>query len=531
MMMANDPDLDAVLKEIAERQREAERMNYRRGPTPLADAAAAAVGRVMEQSKSGIDFAPINQIHRGHDGFISFASIDEWGEFTEPFAVSAKQLQRYRYLPQLAPMLAVDSFYTICGQQFPAYKEGRIQRSQFAVTPRGGKLPMGRHSKANTQYLTACWTDIDCYKLDMEPGTVIGQVINAEKDGRIPRVSIVVESGGGIWLLWLVRDDRNPGKPPRAYKSLVNLWAVIQRTIHQRFGKYGADPQSATDCSRYTRTPGSINSKWKTEVEYWVHFDQAGKVWTYTLPELAKWFNVPPPKLPPEKPRLTKSVDGKDPAKQAAGAKGYIRRWEQDLDDLYLLWNRRGRFGPGHRNYAVLILTKCLKGVRRYTVAETWEIAGQLFDSFDQPANQKYTRKQFSATVASVLNGPLGRERSPRRADIAESLDVTPEEAAVLSYWPAASRFGHDHPPEDAKLTKSEARAVRQEAERKIVAELGGAVPTIPEMIRRLQADYGLEVSSTETIHRDYKKLGLDKQNPRSHKRKPDKPIDNLRLF
>ncbi len=522
----DDAELDAVAADIQRQQR------YRRGATPAGDLVAAVAESVLSRvNKPSPDFGPINEIHRGHDGYVSFAVLDDWGEWTEPFSVPAKQLQRYRYLPQLAPMLAVDSFYTISGQQFPAYKDGRVQRSQVAIGPRGGKLPMGRHSKANTQYLTACWTDIDCYKLSMEPGTVIGEVINAEKAGRIPKVSIVVNSGGGVWLLWLVCDDTNRDKPPRAYKSLVNLWAVIQRTIHQRFGKYGADPQSATDVSRYTRIPGSINSKWQTEVEYWVHFNQAGKAYTYTLPELAEWFNVPPPKLPPDKPRLPKLDADKNPVHQANGQKGYVTRWQQDLDDFYVLWNRRGTFGPGHRNYAVLILTKCLKGVRRYTVAETWEIAGQLFDSFDQPRHQKYTRKQFSATVASVLNGPLGRERSPKRPDIADNLDINPDEAAILKYWPAASRFGHDHPPEDAKLTKTQARAVRREAEQKIVASLDGVVPTIHEMIRRLQADYGLEVSSTDTISNDYKKLGLDKQNPRSHKPKKPAPIDAGRLF
>lgn len=465
------------------------------------------------------DFGPLQKLHRDHDGNVSIAALDDWGVWSEPFSIPAKRLGQ-RWFPELDPWLIADSFATVNGQQWGTKEPSRIKG-----------LRRGRRSNENTKYLTSCWADIDCYKLDMEIGTVIGEVINAEKAERIPRVSMIMNSGGGLWLFWFIHDRLHTDKPLRAYPpSIVNMWAATQRTIFEKFAPYGADPRSLDLC-HVARIPGSINTKWNERVEYWMHLDHTGTPYSYSLPELVECFDVFTRSIPKPKKRKAKlpKPDGeKDPVKQAAGRKGQRRRWEIDLENMYVLWNMRGTFAPGTRNDAVRFLVRFMYGTKDFSTEEIWSKANELYYTFDQPSRNNYSRKQFSSTVKSVLNPSRGTKDQQqklylKRQPIADCLDVTPEESRVLNKWPPATRFksSTDQTPKPV-LTRTQETRRRRLAIRQIVDGLDGAVPTIHALLDLLQKNHGIEPVSTATIRMDLIKSHI--RTGREHRRKTPKP-------
>ncbi len=467
--------------------------------------------------RRGHDLAPLAEIHRDHDGYVSLAAADSFGNWTELVSLPARELKQ-RYLPTLAPVLDGDSFASVHGMRY----RGR-QRSQIRG-PTGQLLWQAQRSRSNAQYLTACYTDLDCHRLNADPGTVIGEIINLEQAESIPRVSVTVLSGRGVWLLWLLHDRRDTSGPPRAYpERLVRLWCAVQHTIAERFGSYGSDPKCRTNLAQLIRTPGSRNSKAAEAVEYWVHKGPSGRTYSYTLPALAEAFGVPRIRetaTPPARLESRQQAQGdgrKNPAKQAAGRAGHRRRWQLEIADLYRLVALRGTIGPGSRNFATMLLALALKGSGS-GYGEALAAVEQLRLNFDQPPREQYTAAEAAAVVRSVFRrkGSAGRMRSPSRQTIADSLDVTPNESAVLAHWPPASRFGSP-PAADATLTRSEARQLRRSALAAEIAERDQPVPTLAELVTALAAR-GIE-AAPNTVRNDLAALGI--ANPR---RRPSKP-------
>ena len=105
----------------------------------------------------------------------------------------------------------------------------------------------------------------------------------------------------------------------------------------------------AHDAARVLRTPGSINSKSKRRVHYWIRADAKGKGFMYTLPELAKSLGIASPgaSLPgsmealAEKPQYRKvKRPGTAPARKA----GKLKLNAQRASDLLTIQAWRGGF-------------------------------------------------------------------------------------------------------------------------------------------------------------------------------------------
>lgn len=119
--------------------------------------------------------------------------------------------------------------------------------------------------------LNAVWIDMDFYNTPFEKGQVI---LNLEENfykKLIPEPSYCIESGRGIYLIWIIE--------PVPYKALP-LWRAIEENFYQKLKQLGAD-KKCLDCTRVLRVPGSINSKSKTKVKI---LFETGLV--YTLKEI-----------------------------------------------------------------------------------------------------------------------------------------------------------------------------------------------------------------------------------------------------
>jgi hypothetical protein len=103
---------------------------------------------------------------------------------------------------------------------------------------------------------------------------------------------MLVKSGNGLWLLWLVCDPNAPDKPSGAFTDRLDLYSRIQQSIIERLLPLGADP-AARDATRRIRVPGSLHSESESTVEWWIQ-GRADSGYIYTLQELALLLKATP---------------------------------------------------------------------------------------------------------------------------------------------------------------------------------------------------------------------------------------------
>ena len=107
----------------------------------------------------------------------------------------------------------------------------------------------------NLWHLPLCFVDLDTYstaygKLHEEPLSLA--VRQRLTDEGIPPASLVVHSGRGLYLKWLLKSPLPQAALPR--------WNAVQREIVSRLADFGSDPK-ARDASRVLRLVTTCNTK------------------------------------------------------------------------------------------------------------------------------------------------------------------------------------------------------------------------------------------------------------------------------
>jgi len=435
------------------------------------------------------DLKPVLLLHRNHDGYVSFHRKSDAGEFEDLFSVPARSLDGV--FPQLSPLLERDSYFSIHGFYRAGYGIARN-------SPNGLKLNRANRKTESLRWLTACFADLDCHQLGIDVGTAIGRIITAQDNGIIPPASLLTRSGRGVWLFWFLTDET--AGLVRAWDDKVRLWCNVQREIGSRLADLGADA-NARDASRITRIAGSINSKVETRVSYWIQANQAGRKYTYTLPELSQFFSI---KIPPRHPR----IEQKRSELSERGQRGQRGRWLKARRQFEQLWELRGTFREGTRNNAVFIYASILRSQR---IAENVvnQETERLASCFDQ-GEQKFTPDDLRSALVRATGFRFGGIRNQTIADL---LQITPQEAAVLETWPAAQGLLPRQTICEPKLTRREAAAERQRIIRNRVEEIG-YVPTGDALVEYLD-ELGISAAK-KTVLDDLEKAGL--KNPRGRK-------------
>ena len=161
--------------------------------------------------------------HHDSDGFITIAKKDrETGAFRQYHYRSPEQLAE-----NLSDWIGDDVFFS----QNTFYKP--VRRIE------------------NIRQLRSLYVDLDFYLFNYDPSWVIGKLEHEFFGKTIPDPNIIIFSGQGIVLIWMIE--------PVPYKALP-LWQAVQRYMLKELESLGGDPK-AVDAARIFRIAGSRNTK------------------------------------------------------------------------------------------------------------------------------------------------------------------------------------------------------------------------------------------------------------------------------
>ena len=407
-----DCDMGRECRRVYKQQTEAPVSESPKSPVPhspalILDGTLIADGVIQtpnEPEQNSPQLPPILELHRHKDGYISFALKDD-DDFRPKYAVLASELEKY--FPEFRDQLIKDSHVSINAGY-------RIARR----LDRTGAVGVPAHRTDNLKYLCACYSDLDFYKRGLTFGAAFGTVIDYQDQKKIPPASIIVRSGRGLWLMWLLRDPKKPECPQAAFPEKIDLYLRVERAIAQWMGELAADA-AATCAARYVRIPGSFHTGGEEFVRWWPQLKVNGERYTYTLDQLAGHFGLPATLPRPLRKAFTECAR---PNKRASGHRmlAFYR-----LRELRLLESQRGGFHQGCRSRAAFIYAKILRssGFSRVDVLQHVTIMG------------KNCRPPLPAcNCLTTVKSAFSRSRHTGIKDqtIADWLDISPEECEIL---------------------------------------------------------------------------------------------------
>jgi len=442
-----------------------------------------------------------------------------------------------RWFPALVAELEADSYFSINSFIVPK-RRGKGRECGHPDFPNAA-APMSR--KKYAQHINACYVDLDTYKINgLDQEAAFAQVLRLSRDGKIPHPSLLLDSGRGLWCLWLLRDNRKPKQSPPAFATLQAKAQHINNALNLRMRATGSDRQ-ATDISRFIRVPGSRNTKTenKRRVGYWIHRDENEQIFTYTLDELSLALGISKAESSP----AVKLLREADPNRVELGQRGALGRWLKEFQRFNILRElRKARGGPvftkGQRSRALRYAAGILVAVQTRAAAVlkrggTLSEEAQLIAAMSKREVRAYLEEVRSdcelladdLITSGHVQSALAHARSEggfghgpnnmTHQTIADWFQITPEEAAQL---PATTngafpcRSGADPiAPLVRALPRLERTHTRRELLRKLI-EQKGTIPSLREIRAALQP-FGAEAAPC-TIQTDLEALGL--VNPRS---------------
>jgi len=291
----------------------------------------------------------IKVIHRWDDCIIGFTRKTKTG-FMNIGSIAVNELKNY--FPQFRPWLLIDSYFTVNSP----FMEGPYKLKKTG-------LPAVFRREKQLKYLNALYVDLDVGRDSKNPIKNQSWRLAAYKagvlmdSGEVPQASIMVRSGRGLYLLWLLHQKLDDTQPEKAFPNRVELYKKINKEINNRFQQLAADPV-AVDASRVLRTPGSIHGKTYNEVKYIIQLDENGEGFSYSLDEMADLFSIKTngDELSQEK-RLYLDYGRKTKRKGSCPNRknGLIQLCRMRIEDLLSIEQHRGGIGQGFR-YRVLSL-------------------------------------------------------------------------------------------------------------------------------------------------------------------------------
>jgi len=319
--------------------------------------------------------------------------------------------------------------------------------------------------------LAALVVDLDVGRDPSQPtaGQALGAVIDRSRAGVLPTPSLAGYSGRGVYLWWLLTDDR--GRPPLNTRDNNDRRKLITTELVRRTSDLEPDIGASKDAGRWFKRPGTTDYNTGNEVVYMTFgLGHPESVPRYMLPDLvaALGLHYAPAELPGRRPaarlappaRKGKGSNRPKPPKSGDPSAPHYRR----AAEIGLLAQERGGIREGMRARALQHYYQS----RRMYLLKQYNLAGEP----DAPSrsvgeaqratydfNAAYCRPPMSAEeVEKAFCSLSGDGYHPRSTTVAEHLQITREEierldlVAIVTAEVRAER-------ENAKAAKAEARA------------------------------------------------------------------------
>lgn len=308
----------------------------------------------------------------------------------------------------------------------------------------------------------------------------------------LPIPNFMVDSGRGMWALWLLTDYKSVGRPVSAWPEKQAQVERLNRAIVRMFDELGADSQ-AVDSARVMRCPNSTNTAAKParRVRFYLIHERR-----YTWPELAGPFGVKAQKTSVRPTRETKN-----PKRVAAGR----LRWVRPLQGFLDLWDLRGTFTKGTRNCAVWCYAVLLRKTRhpeREIVARCQKLANACSPALSQADVMKAVRS--SANVKYRISNSV----------IAKKLRITIRELAALPNWFRPAKQRQDKRERQRQKVKLRRAHLLLE-----VQKHAPLLPSVRFLAHRMESAHGIRVSHG-TIANDLKVLRVQSQEHERRKKR-----------
>ena len=385
-----------------------------------------------------LDVDSILTLHRDGSQYVCFVrkpdpehpKLDKHGKPVSFENIGSIRIDDLRaMLPAFAEWIAQDGYFSVC--------------SYYRAAPYRNKttgLPDVWRKEKHLSKLTACYADVDCGRPESDqPGAALEwrqaqyEVGVLADKGVIPQPSIMARSGRGVYVLWLLRDEKDPTKPPHAWPEKVQLYKLCNRALDARLLAHALPADTrAIDAARVLRMPGSIHRKTGRRVEYVIQLDKAGRGFVYTLPELAGFLEIPAPiaELPPATRTLARPAAYrrvKKPGSAPLRSHGSRKMQALRAQDLLTISAWRGGFkkrgesyedgatSPGRR-FILTLYAGFLRGARetRETVeAALIELAASMIPAYpsdapgDDPPIERIVQDVFESKPRSWRNEKL----------------------------------------------------------------------------------------------------------------------------
>ena len=199
----------------------------------------------------------------------------------------------------------------------------------------------GWRNVAMVRELNAVFVDVDLGRRATKKD--IRQAAELLQTEKLPFPSMVVETGRGIHLYWLIE---------RAKKDRLALWQTVENKLVATLKPMGADP-AAKDAARMLRLVGTVNSKTGQFVTGNLYDNKRWKLEELAFAVLGDQAAA---KTAKRRERRVISLE----ARRKGRANGKLYRWSLVMADLIRIGEHHGKIPEGNRNNWLFLVSVAL---------------------------------------------------------------------------------------------------------------------------------------------------------------------------
>ncbi|MAS92602.1 MAG: hypothetical protein CMO55_05340 [Verrucomicrobiales bacterium] len=435
-------------------------------------------------------------IHRRNDAYVGFYELGEQrsGGFKMMGAIKADCIESH--FSQVAErVLGKKDVYSTVNGYWPGAK--------------GNGLPFLKWMGKNCGFLralNACYVDLDVgrtmedkpdfpdsWKTWREAMAEVGQLAD---EGEIPQPSIFARSGRGVYVFWLLENEKGTGDPPPAFSRDQRRYKQINKAFQKALLSLAPDP-AAKDAARILRVPNSEHRNGQP-VRFVVQYLGDGKPPTYTMTELEEHFGMQ---------RKQGKARRNQPDNGGRGKAGHIGLNRKRATDLEII-AKHGLIKKGFRHLMLRNYATCLF-VANEAPKEVTNSLKRMARKCIPPYPSEPNDTPLSEIVNAVLN-QNGEERYEagkwKHGTVCLQLAISHTKArdmGLQTIIPESLRKERENAPTEAQE--------RRECRRKWLAEtISSLSPKPPLRVLAEMANQAGLTCTYQTIRRDLKLLSAD---------------------